>query len=443
MRIDKTTYVKIQNNSFWKSMFKNSFWAFIGDSSASVINLLVIVLLIKLINSSNYGILILAQSYMLVIDVIFNIQCWKSVIIFGQKALVNKDKNSFLYYIREGIKIDVMTAILGGIVSYLLSSVIGNLFGWSGDMILCCQIFSFTIFSHLSGTSTAVLRLFDKFNLVALQKFLTALIKLLAFGFLIISGQKISLIVGTIIYAITDAIGNILLIIFAYIVFVKEYKLKELIESKKTSDTKEFIRLTLWGTLAEIVDIPIQYLDVFIVSILGTELVAVLKVFRQCVGILQKVTSPLQQSSLPQFSELVAEKKYKRSYDVVLKIRNFVLKYGLPLAVLFGLSSIFWLNWIYGKIYSNNWYILLIYMIIQTFALSYTTIHTLFIALNFQKESTIYTFIANACYLLLGYVLVRTIGMVGIVIAAGVQYYISIYLKNKKIKETIEIIDTI
>ena len=45
----------------------------------------------------------------------------------------------------------------------------------------------------------------------------------------------------------------------------------------------------------------------FIVSLLGTDYVAVFKVFKQIVAILQKITSPLQQAIMPQFSELKAQ----------------------------------------------------------------------------------------------------------------------------------------
>ena len=79
---------KIKKDAFWGSLFKNSFWAFLGDSVASVIGLVVTILLIRLIGSDSYGVLVLGQSYMQIVDVIINVQSWKSVIQYGQKALV-------------------------------------------------------------------------------------------------------------------------------------------------------------------------------------------------------------------------------------------------------------------------------------------------------------------------------------------------------------------
>lgn len=426
---------KIKSNEFWSNLFKNSFFAFIGDASASIIGLLVTIILIKLIGSDNYGTLILAQSYMSIMDVLINVQCWKSVIQYGQKAIIEKNINKLHGYIQLGIILDVSTAVLGGIISLILVPLIGNIFNWSLQMKLCSLIFSVTIFSHFSGTPTAILRLLNKFNLVALQKFLAAVIKICALIFAFIYSKNIGLINATIIYCITDIIGNLLLVLFAFIEYNKKYGLKNIFKKIECSDRKSFINFTLWGTLSEIVDIPVNYIDVFIISLLGNEMISVFKVFKQIVAILQKIMAPIQQSILPQFSQLSAEGKKERGFEVVIKIRNVVLKLGIPFAIVIGVTSPLWLKLIYGSVYSDNWYILLIYLIIQVFALSYTTIHPYFLSLNQSKRSCLYVLVSNIVYCILAFFLVRILGMLGIIIAYMVQFSVVIYLKYRYIKK--------
>ena len=48
-------YNKIKTDGFWNSLVTNSFWAFFGDSTASLINLAITIFLIKLIGNDNYG----------------------------------------------------------------------------------------------------------------------------------------------------------------------------------------------------------------------------------------------------------------------------------------------------------------------------------------------------------------------------------------------------
>ena len=428
---------KIKNDNFWKNLFKNSFWAFFGDASASAITFIISIILIKIIGSESYGILILAQSYMNIMDVIINIQSWRSTIQYGQKALVDGNDNELHSYVKLGCIMDISTAILCFIISILLPNLIGGLLHWSNEMILCSEIFAITIISHFAGTPTAILRLFNKYNLVALSKTLSAIFKITAIVAYYLITKNLNLVSSTIIFMLTDFIGNILLVIFAFYNYSKKYKISDIIKAKMPKDAKSFISYTLWGTLSEIVDLPVQTIDVFIVSVLGNATVAIYKIFKQIIGIISKVTGPIQQSILPQFSELSAKGNEKRGFEVVIKIHKTILKYTLPISILVGVTSYFWLGKLYDVTYANYWYILFIYLMIQTYALSYTTIHPFFITLGNMRINAIIEFTANIVYLIVSYILVRAMGLLGITIAFLIQILLNIFLKYFCIKKMI------
>lgn len=428
---------KIKNDNFWKNLFKNSFWAFFGDASASAITFIISIILIKIIGSESYGILILAQSYMNIMDVIINIQSWRSTIQYGQKALVDGNDSELHSYVKLGCIMDISTAILCFIISILLPNLIGGLLHWSNEMILCSEIFAITIISHFAGTPTAILRLFNKYNLVALSKTLAAIFKITAIVAYYLITKNLNLVSSTIIFMLTDFIGNILLVIFAFYNYSKKYKISDIIKAKMPKDAKSFISYTLWGTLSEIVDLPVQTIDVFIVSVLGNATVAIYKIFKQIIGIISKVTGPIQQSILPQFSELSAKGNEQRGFEVVIKIHKTILKYTLPISILVGVTSYFWLGKLYDMTYANYWYILFIYLMIQTYALSYTTIHPFFITLGNMRINAIIEFTANIAYLIISYILVRAMGLLGITIAFLIQILLNIFLKYFCIKKMI------
>ena len=428
---------KIKNDNFWKNLFKNSFWAFFGDASASAITFIISIILIKIIGSESYGILILAQSYMNIMDVIINIQSWRSTIQYGQKALVDGNDKELHSYVKLGCIMDISTAILCFIISILLPNLIGGFLHWSNEMILCSEIFAITIISHFAGTPTAILRLFNKYNLVALSKTLAAIFKITAIVAYYLITKNLNLVSSTIIFMLTDFIGNILLVVFAFYNYSKKYKISDIIKAKMPKDAKSFISYTLWGTLSEIVDLPVQTIDVFIVSVLGNATVAIYKIFKQIIGIISKVTGPIQQSILPQFSELSAKGNEKRGFQVVIKIHKTILKYTLPISILVGVTSYFWLGKLYDMTYANYWYILFIYLMIQTYALSYTTIHPFFITLGNMRINAIIEFTANIVYLIVSYILVRAMGLLGITIAFLIQILLNIFLKYFCIKKMI------
>lgn len=429
---------KIKSDNFWKNLFKNSFWAFFGDASASAITFIISIILIKIIGSESYGILILAQSYMNIMDVIINIQSWRSTIQYGQKAIVDGNDKELHSYVKLGCIMDISTAILCFIISILLPNLIGGFLHWSNEMILCSEIFAITIISHFAGTPTAILRLFNKYNLVALSKTLAAIFKITAIVAYYLITKNLNLVSSTIIFMLTDFIGNILLVIFAFYHYSKKYKIADIIKAKMPKDAKSFISYTLWGTLSEIVDLPVQTIDVFIVSVLGNVTVAIYKIFKQIIGIISKVTGPIQQSILPQFSELSAKGNEKRGFEVVIKIHKTILKYTLPISILVGATSYIWLGELYDMTYANYWYILFIYLMIQTYALSYTTIHPFFITLGNMRINAIIEFTANIVYLIVSYILVRAMGLLGITIAFLIQILLNIFLKYFCIKKMIE-----
>lgn len=436
-KIKKILY-KIKSNEFWKNLFKNSFFAVIGEGGASFINLFVIVLLIKLIGSEGYGILILAQSYMSIIDTLINLQCWKGVIKYGAEALTNNDLESYRGYIKLGALLDISTAILGCIISLLLIKIFGSIFDWSKLMINSSYIFSFVILFHFSGTPTAILRMENKFNWVAIQKILASVIKVISIFIVLLLNGKISVEYGVMIYAITDIIGHLILIIMALIVIHKKCSIKKVITAKFPKLTKEFTKFTLWTTLSDSVDIPVSYFDVFIISKLGLEMVAIFKFFKQIISILSKLTTPIYQAIFPQFSKLAATNKKQEGYEAVLKIKKVILKIVLPFAIILGLSSYFWLNIIFDVTYAQYWYILALYLIVHTIALSYTTIHPYFVSIGQVFYSFKYVLISNIIYIILAYLTIGYLNMLAIILSYTVQFSIVIYLKNKRIKYVLE-----
>ena len=218
----------------------------------------------------------------------------------------------------------------------------------------------------------------------------------------------------------------------------KNYGLRKVIKAKFPSKTKEFTKFTLWTSLSDITDIPVNYFDVFIISKLGLELVSVFKVFKQIIALISKLATPIYQAIFPQFSKLTASDKLEVAYNAVKRIQKFVVMYILPFFILIGLTSYYWLNIIFGSLYQKYWYVLLVYIIIHTISISFTTIHPLFISMGKVKEEFIYVLVTNLLYFAVALVLVKYLGMLGIVISYAVQSFSIILLKKIKIEKTLK-----
>ncbi len=414
---------------FSKKTIRNSSWVFIGELSNSILGIVISMMIIKMIGNDANGIFVLSQSYMSIFDTLLNVQSWRSVIKYGQMALIGNDKNGFMSYAKAGFILDVATAFIGGIIAYMSVNILSSFMGWGLDLIICAKIFTITIFFHLSGTATAILMIFERYKIIMFQKIISAC-SAIFFVFLIIfltGTTKLSLVVLA--YCGANILSNLLLIFFAIREYRKKFSLRETINSKMPKKLKAFVNYALWATTGEAVDIPIAYFDVFIVSILGTETVSIFKVFKQIVGIINKTVSPIRQVIFPKFAKMIAENNHKEGYNMMLKVRNLLFPGFLLISFILGITSQYWLMIIFGKIYADNFLILLMYLLVQSFCSSYFALHPLFSLVRHPKESTIICLVANVVYVLVSYVLIGKLGLIAMVLSLLVQAIIVIYWK--------------
>ena len=108
--------------------------------------------------------------------------------------------------------------------------------------------------------------------------------------------SKLSLITAVIIYVVTDIISHLILVIMFLTIIHKKWGIRRLLKSKIPENKGQFIKYTIWCTLGDAVDIPVLYLDVFVVSALKLELVTVFKVFKQIISVLSKLAAPIYQA---------------------------------------------------------------------------------------------------------------------------------------------------
>jgi len=148
--------------------------------------------------------LVLVQAYVMIIDRLANFQSWQALIKYGADVLDEESTGEFKRLIKFGALLDAGSAVLGTVVAIGGIYLIGIWWGWSSQFISMLMVYSTLILFNLSGTPTAILRLFDRFGLFAVQKVLAGLMRLggVAFAFAVgasLWGYIIAWLVGEII----------------------------------------------------------------------------------------------------------------------------------------------------------------------------------------------------------------------------------------------------
>ena len=432
----KSKILIIQQNKFWNKLFRNMFSAFLGESGSAVMNVFTTMAIIWAIGDTANGVFVVAQSYMYIVDGLINFQSWQAVIKYGSEYVENKDYSGLGTIIKIGMVVDMLTALVGTIVAIAIIPVVGYYMEWDNEIKLCCFVFSLEIFFHFSGASIGVLRLFNRFNLVAIQKNIVAAIKLIGVLMFWLFDLH-DLVQLVIVYVCADIIGHIMLTIMSLntLKISDNISIKEMLKTPVKSVWKKFWNFAFWTNLTSSVDIPVKQLDVFILSGISYEIVSVFKLYKQIGNILVQLSTPISQAIMPQFSELIAQKKLKECYDIMMKMRKWTLWVMIPITAVVTALSPWLLDLFFGELYAKYFYILMLYLLSRSFALSYTSIHQLFVSMGKVRKNFVFTIIANVAYLICSIILSRIIGILGIVIALFVEYFTIIMLKKYDIKK--------
>lgn len=438
MEIKKRLKNYIQNikkNQFISKLLKNSFISFVGEGGAGVVTFLATVILIRLIGNRDYGILAVAYSFITIIDKLVNFQSWHGIITFGSKAKEKNDYGLLERLIKIGSIIDFSTAIVGTIVSIATASFFGNLLDWNQQTIQCIYILAFMIMFNFTGTSIGIIRLLDKFKLFSIYRIITEIFRLTLI--IVFCGVLDMGLVGA---ALAYGIGYILGYILLFGMFLdvlrknKNISIKRIITSDIRKEWKKVFKFTFWASMSTVADLPVQQFDIIFLSMLSYEIVAVFKVYKQIGQVLTKLTTPIKQAVMPLFSELITQDKYKKCYEYFNKMKVKSNMIMIPAVSFLTIASLVFMSLSLDVIYIEHWYILLIYLLLRGFALSYAPIHPLFIALGQVKQNFILALIANTIYVIIVWMSISQIGIWAILLGLMAEYFVVIFIKQRMIK---------
>ena len=145
----------------------------------------------KFLTPAELGVIIFLHAYMLFFSEVTTFNPWQSIIRFGTDDLKEKDANSLARLLNFSIKIDFLSALVG----FALSLLVFQLFILLGDKVpnslLGDELFDLKKLGGLAalyclliplrqrGTSIGVFRLFDKFNVLAVQGLVMPVLRLI------------------------------------------------------------------------------------------------------------------------------------------------------------------------------------------------------------------------------------------------------------------------
>lgn len=432
----KSLIQRLKGNEFWLKLAKNVSTIVVGQGGASALNMVTAFASAGILGAAGYGSLMIGQTFMQAVDAFLNFQSWQGVIRYGSICMERHDDDGLAATIKAGFFVDVCSAIVGCAVSFAIVPYVSSLLGWDAVSTTAATIFCFEIIVHIEGTPTGVLRLFDKFNYVAIYAVSIAAMKLaLVASTLYLYGPNV--VAVACVYCAVDVIKGVALFVLALAVVSKRIGLKKVVAAKQYDLPSGFLSFTLWSNLAGTADAPIQYFDVFFLSMLSSEVVGVFKFFKQLLTAFTLLSTPVQQAIMPQLAELIAKGKNEQAYSVVKRIERIFIKVVTPFAILAIIVVPPALGYFMDPLYGRYWYLFAALTTLTEVGIVFTALHPCFTAYGLSKQSTGITLLANVTYLLACYFLLSVMGVMAIPLAMCMQYALAICLKTIYIKRVV------
>lgn len=148
-------------------VFKNAGLLFAGQIAAGIFGLGAFALAARALGTETFGVLILIHAYRLAIATIVRFNAWYAVIRYGTACLNEGRRRDLQGLLQFTGLLDLSGAVTGAVAAAAAAPVVGPWVGWPSDAIALGQLYSLSIVVNAVDTPTGILRLFDRFDIIA------------------------------------------------------------------------------------------------------------------------------------------------------------------------------------------------------------------------------------------------------------------------------------
>ena len=312
---------------------KNMSWLFLSQILIAVFGLATLIITARAVGPAAVGILALVDAYVQVLDRLCRLEPWQAVIKYGSDALTEDDTHRFGHLIKLSIVIDIIGGILAGTVAILLAPTVAPMIGLPEDIgASYIALVAIGLLFSLRPTGIAVLRIHDRFDLLAISD-------------MVVAGLRL---IGTIIVFLLDLglwaflalmlMHQILTGLVAFFIALRELQrrgVRAFMSLKLSTALKQnpgFLRF-LWNSNFNVVlRQSTQRLDVLVVgALLDVTSVGFYQVGKRIMTNIVRIGGPIRQVLYPEMTRLWSAQKHDRFWKLVRYIS--LLMFGVSLAI--------------------------------------------------------------------------------------------------------------
>ena len=292
-------------DGIFRRIFKNAALLLSGRATNGLLGLAPLSLSARGLGLEQFGVFVLLQTYVLVITALATFQSWQAVIRYGAMCLESKNVPAFQALLKFTTLLDLAGVVLGATIGYFAAPVIGPYVGWSPEVITYAQPFSLLILFTLTATPTGLLRLYDRFDILAAQAVVTPVFRLLGVGTAVFTGAPFWAYLAA--WFVASFMGGAVLVYLGWREAARKGQLAGMTLSLAgiTAPHGGIMRFSILSNLHASLQIITGQMSTFLVGLLaGPAAAGLFKIGRDVATAISKPAELLNQSIYPEFARL-------------------------------------------------------------------------------------------------------------------------------------------
>ena len=159
-----------------------------GRAANAVISLGYMAVAARLLGVREVGVLILINAFAQLVGEVVKFNSWQTVLHYGSGPLAAGERAKLQQVVRFTFFLDTASSLVGVAVAVTAAMLFGERLGWSPADSPKAALYCLTIMVMASATPIGLLRLFDRFDLIAAQAPISSLVRLAGSGLAFLFG---------------------------------------------------------------------------------------------------------------------------------------------------------------------------------------------------------------------------------------------------------------
>ncbi len=150
-----------------------------GRGVNAVVGLAYMALAGRSLGLSLFGALTLINAFAQTLGDMAKFQSWQTVVQYGAKPLLDGDRTTFQQVLRFALVLDLVGALIGVTLGVGGALLFSRWLGWSQDLAPAAALYCLSIAAMTSATAVGLLRLFDRFKVLAGEQAISSTVRLI------------------------------------------------------------------------------------------------------------------------------------------------------------------------------------------------------------------------------------------------------------------------